>query len=93
MVGIPFFDPLPRSIKSIISGTTTAGDTAARMLPKMVASSRVSFRKYGARWMFDNGVDIEVISQVLNHSTVKETRTYLDIKTKDVERAMKILEY
>ena len=45
MVGIPFLAPLPRSIKSIIRGTTTAGDTAARMLPRIVASSRESLSK------------------------------------------------
>ncbi|MFC1585030.1 tyrosine-type recombinase/integrase [Fibrobacterota bacterium] len=52
-----------------------------------------SFRKYGAKFMYQNGVDIEVISQILNHQSVRETRTYLDIKPQEVENAMEILEY
>ena len=31
MVGMPFSAPCPRSMKRIIRGTTTAGDTAARI--------------------------------------------------------------
>ncbi len=52
-----------------------------------------SFRKYGAKYMHSNGVDIEIISQILNHQSVRETRTYLDIKPQEVEKAMEILEY
>jgi hypothetical protein len=35
-------------MKSIIRGTTTAGETAARMHPRMVASSQVRPRRGGA---------------------------------------------
>lgn len=47
-----------------------------------------SYRKYGARYLyFTHGVDIETISQLLNHGSVRETRVYLDIQAKDVTRA------
>lgn len=47
-----------------------------------------SFRKYGARYLyFQCGVDIETISILLNHASVRETRIYLDIQAKDVVRA------
>lgn len=47
-----------------------------------------SFRKYGARYLYFNcAVDIETISQLLNHSSVRETRTYLDIQARDIVRA------
>jgi site-specific recombinase XerD len=52
-----------------------------------------SFRKFGARYLFDQGYDIEVVSQVLNHSSVRETRTYLDIKPREVEAAMEALAF
>ncbi len=47
-----------------------------------------SFRKYGGRYLyFQCGVDIETISQLMNHSSVRETRTYLDIKPAELARA------
>jgi integrase len=47
-----------------------------------------SFRKYGGRYLyFQCGIEIEVISVLLNHSSVRETRIYLDIQAKDVARA------
>lgn len=52
-----------------------------------------SFRKFGARHLLDNGVDIERISQILNHSHVRETRTYLDVKPKEIEEAMELLAF
>lgn len=51
-----------------------------------------SFRKYGAKRLWLQGIEIETISQILNHSSVKETRVYLDIQPKEVERAMSMLE-
>ncbi len=47
-----------------------------------------SFRKYGGRYLHNQcGVDIETISQLLNHASVRETRTYLDIKPQELARA------
>lgn len=47
-----------------------------------------SFRKYGGRYLYFNcGVDIETISQLMNHASVRETRTYLDIKPQELARA------
>ncbi len=37
-VGIPFAAPMPRSMKPIISGTTTAGDTAPSTEPSTADS-------------------------------------------------------
>ena len=37
-VGMPLRVPRPRSMKSIIKGTTTAGETAAKIVPKRAAS-------------------------------------------------------
>jgi site-specific recombinase XerD len=51
-----------------------------------------SFRKFGAKYLWTQGVEIETISEVLNHHSVKETRTYLDIQRKEVESAMAMLE-
>ncbi len=48
IVGIAFLAPRPRSIKSIIRGTTTAGETAAKMEPRMAASRQVIFSSLGA---------------------------------------------
>ena len=52
-----------------------------------------SFRKFGAKYLHNQGIDIETISQVLNHSSVTQTRVYLDIKPKEVERAMNLLNF
>ena len=51
-----------------------------------------SFRKYGARSLWLRGVPIEIISEILNHSNVRETRVYLDIKSSEVEKALLMLE-
>ena len=51
-----------------------------------------SFRKFGARSLWERGISIEIISEILNHSNVRETRTYLDIKTREVENANLMLE-
>ena len=47
-VGSPFLVPRPLSMKSIIKGTTTAGDTAPKMAPKRAASSRFRPKRKGA---------------------------------------------
>ena len=52
-----------------------------------------SFRKFGARHVFNSGFDVEIVSQILNHSSVRETRTYLDVKPKEVEQAMEALAF
>jgi len=50
-VGMPFLAPFPLSIKSIISGTTTAGDTAPRMAPSKAASINDIFSRRGAMYI------------------------------------------
>ena len=51
-----------------------------------------SFRKGGARHMYENGVRIEAISNVLNHHTTRTTEIYIDITPKDIEESMRCLE-
>lgn len=50
-----------------------------------------SFRKAGAKYLHSKGIDIEVISQILNHYSVSTTRVYLDVKEKEVEKCMEML--
>lgn len=52
-----------------------------------------SFRKFGAKHVFNSGYDVEIVSQILNHSSVRETRTYLDVKPREVEEAMGVLAF
>lgn len=51
-----------------------------------------SFRKAGARYMFQNNVRIEHICDVLNHHSTRITEIYIDITPRDVQQAMKCLE-
>ena len=51
-----------------------------------------SFRKGGARFMFENNVRIENISHVLNHHSTKVTETYICITPVDIEKSMACLE-
>jgi site-specific recombinase XerD len=51
-----------------------------------------SFRKGGARYMYDNGVRIENICDVLNHHSTRTTEIYIEITPKDIEESMKCLE-
>lgn len=51
-----------------------------------------SFRKGGARYMFENGVRIEYICDVLNHHSTRTTEIYINITPRDIENAMKCLE-
>jgi integrase len=51
-----------------------------------------SFRKGGARFMFDNNVRIENISTVLNHHSTKITEKYICITPGDIEKSMACLE-
>ena len=52
-----------------------------------------AIRKTGARAMFESGVPIEVIGDVLNHSDTKTTRIYICCNSKDVEKAMEVLAF
>lgn len=51
-----------------------------------------AIRKTAARNMLDNGARIEHISEMMNHSDVKTTRTYLQINNDDVIKAYAYLE-
>lgn len=50
-----------------------------------------SFRRGGARCMFDNGIRIEYISDVLNHHNTRITEIYIGITPEDVAQAMECL--
>ncbi len=51
-----------------------------------------SFRKGGARFMYENNVRIENISDVLNHHSTRVTELYISITPKDIEKSMECLE-
>ena len=51
-----------------------------------------SFRKGGARFMFENNVRIENISDVLNHHSTRVTELYISITPRDIEKSMACLE-
>lgn len=50
-----------------------------------------SFRRGGARYMFDNGIRIEYISDVLNHHNTRITEIYIGITPEDIAQAMECL--
>jgi integrase/recombinase XerD len=47
-----------------------------------------SLRKTGARFMFDNGIRLEMIKEVLNHANCRITERYIDITPVDIEHSM-----
>ena len=47
-----------------------------------------SLRKTGARYMFDCGVRLEMIKEVLNHAHCRITERYIDITPVDIEQSM-----
>jgi site-specific recombinase XerD len=51
-----------------------------------------SFRKGGARHMYETGVRIENICDVLNHHSTRITEIYIDITPADIEASMRCLE-
>jgi integrase len=51
-----------------------------------------SFRKAGARYMYESGVRIENICDVLNHHSTRITEIYIDITPADIEKSMRCLE-
>lgn len=51
-----------------------------------------SFRKGGARFMYESGIRIEAIQNVLNHHSPRTTEIYIDITPKDIVESMKCLE-
>ncbi len=56
------------------------------------AVSTHAIRKTACRHLFDIGTPIEVISNLLNHSDCRVTRTYLQINYEDVVKALSNLE-
>lgn len=53
-----------------------------------------SFRKAGAKYLHvEKGVSIEIIREILNHSSSKITLRYLDIKSVEVRKSMKDLAF
>lgn len=59
---------------------------------KIEQCSPHSFRKGGARKMFEEGTSIELISKLLQHSSVKVTFVYIGISPEDEAEGLKPLE-
>lgn len=81
-----------------LKNTTLTNITVNRRLQSIAVGnwgieeiSTHAIRKTAARNMLDNGCPIEVISEMMNHSDVKTTRTYLQINNKDVIAAYEYL--
>ncbi|WP_025021273.1 tyrosine-type recombinase/integrase [Ligilactobacillus equi] len=47
-----------------------------------------SFRKTFGNTLFENGTDVEIISQIFNHSSQKVTRHYLGIEQEDLDNVV-----
>lgn len=51
-----------------------------------------SMRKSGSRHMWEAGVRIETISNVLNHHSSRVTELYISVTPQDISQAMRVLE-
>ena len=60
---------------------------------KITEVSSHAIRKTACRMLFESGVPIEVISELLNHSDSRTTRTYICVTSKDVSKALTLLEF
>lgn len=48
-----------------------------------------SFRKTFGRQLYKDGVNIEIISQLFNHSSERNTRHYLGIEQEDLDKVVR----
>ena len=47
-----------------------------------------SFRKTFGRQLYKKGVNVEIISQLFNHSSERNTRRYLGIEQEDLDKVV-----
>ena len=96
----PSIQHLPRSANLFYTQKTgkKLQPSGVRMLLRQFVGKRGiqalschSLRKTGARYMFDCGVRLEMIKDVLNHANCRITERYIDITPVDIEQSMTCL--
>ena len=50
------------------------------------------FRHFGACFLLNNGVPIEVVSKILGHKSIQTTQVYARVKRETVKEAMKVFD-
>ncbi len=87
------------SRKGRFSNTPMSTITVNRNLKKFIgefdieAISSHAIRKTASRLLYEKGVNITTISELLNHSNTKVTAKYICVNTLDVKNALSLLEY
>ena len=80
------------------TGTTLKDSGVKKLLRAFIGKRNIkqcsphSFRKGGARYMYESGVRIDAISNVLNHHLTRTTEIYINITPADIAESMKCLE-